>query len=230
MNGSALQLGWLIARRALAMYASIRTRSQRVSTLSLRPMSWADIYALVYAPDMPRSLPPLLVVRRLAQQFLFIIIFSIRAVLVACIWLAVLPLITVWTWRAYFAMGESAYVSCSSYPIPTLTCYQRILGGRPPKTVDRITLSPTVQLHHTAQLRVLQLDYDPIHHGHHSPGLDSHIKRHIHGSNHRSTYRPHLCSSLLATRVGLAKRSARVIRRSYGRAAPCGGSCATAWS
>lgn len=63
--------------------------------------------AIVYAPDMPSTLPPVLLVRRLIQQALFAILFGFRAMAVAVIWLAVLPWATVWTWRMYFSMGDS---------------------------------------------------------------------------------------------------------------------------
>ena len=59
---------------------------------------------------MPKRLPMLLVLRKLVQQFLSIVLFSVRAILVACIWLAILPWITLWTWRAYFAVGDWSYV------------------------------------------------------------------------------------------------------------------------
>lgn len=59
---------------------------------------------------MPTSLPPLLLIRRLAQQAFFVSLFGIRAVLIAIVWLALLPWITIWTWRVYFTMGESTYV------------------------------------------------------------------------------------------------------------------------
>lgn len=69
--------------------------------------------AVVYAPDMPSRLPPVLLIRRLAQQSFFVILFGIRAAVVGTIWLAVLPWATVWTWRMYFSMGDSTYVSFS---------------------------------------------------------------------------------------------------------------------
>lgn len=56
---------------------------------------------------MPSTLPPLLLFRRLAQQALFAILFGLRAIMVGTVWLAVLPWITIWTWRVYFTMGES---------------------------------------------------------------------------------------------------------------------------
>ncbi|KAI6167328.1 hypothetical protein EDD17DRAFT_1469209 [Pisolithus thermaeus] len=64
-------------------------------------------FTKVYAADMPDKLPPLLVVRRLAQQALFGVLFGLRAIMITTIWLAVLPWITIWTWRLYFTMGES---------------------------------------------------------------------------------------------------------------------------
>lgn len=59
---------------------------------------------------MPPTLPPVLLIRRLIQHFLFGVLFVLRAIAVAIIWLAVLPWVTVWTWRMYFSMGESTYV------------------------------------------------------------------------------------------------------------------------
>ncbi|KAL4078894.1 hypothetical protein V8B97DRAFT_2021235 [Scleroderma yunnanense] len=64
-------------------------------------------FTKVYAPNMPATLPPLLVVRRIAQQILLAIIFGLRAIMIAIVWLALLPWITIWTWRLYFTMGES---------------------------------------------------------------------------------------------------------------------------
>jgi E3 ubiquitin-protein ligase MARCH6 len=61
----------------------------------------------VYATNMPSTLPPFLLFRRLAQQALFAVLFGLRAILVGTVWLAVLPWITIWTWRVYFTMGES---------------------------------------------------------------------------------------------------------------------------
>ncbi|KIJ65205.1 hypothetical protein HYDPIDRAFT_175219 [Hydnomerulius pinastri MD-312] len=64
-------------------------------------------FTKVYATDMPATLPPLLLTRRLAQQALFACLFGLRAIMIAIVWLAVLPWITIWTWRVYFTMGES---------------------------------------------------------------------------------------------------------------------------
>src|SRR5882762_4147383 len=59
---------------------------------------------------MPLRLPPVLLIRRLAQQCLFALIFALRAIVVGIVWLALLPWATVWTWRMYFTMGDSTYV------------------------------------------------------------------------------------------------------------------------
>ncbi|KAJ3571047.1 hypothetical protein NP233_g4020 [Leucocoprinus birnbaumii] len=70
-------------------------------------------FTKVYAPDMPPRLPTILLARRLSQHVLLAIVFVLRAIAVAFIWLAVLPWVTVWTWRMYFSMGESTawYIS-----------------------------------------------------------------------------------------------------------------------
>ncbi|KAJ7173518.1 hypothetical protein C8R46DRAFT_892656 [Mycena filopes] len=68
-------------------------------------------FTKVYATDMPTRLPPVLLLRRVAQQSFFAMLFAVRAVAVATIWLAVLPWITVMSWRAYFAVGDSTQVS-----------------------------------------------------------------------------------------------------------------------
>lgn len=65
-----------------------------------------DIVA-VYAPNMPSILPVPLLIRRLAQQILYALLFGFRAVFVATIWLAVLPWLTLLAWKFYFAMGET---------------------------------------------------------------------------------------------------------------------------
>ncbi|KAG6907887.1 hypothetical protein DXG01_006994 [Tephrocybe rancida] len=71
-------------------------------------------FTKVYAPNMPSSLPPVLLVKKLIQQTLFAILFGIRGIVVGVIWLAALPWATVWTWRMYFSMGESTMFQSSS--------------------------------------------------------------------------------------------------------------------
>ncbi|KAH9172209.1 hypothetical protein EDB89DRAFT_1851386 [Lactarius sanguifluus] len=73
-------------------------------------------FTKVYADDMPGQLPVVLLLRKFAQQVAFAIIFCIRAVIVSFVWLAVLPWVTVWTWRMYFAMGNSTAWWISARP------------------------------------------------------------------------------------------------------------------
>ncbi|KAK2465700.1 hypothetical protein APHAL10511_002244 [Amanita phalloides] len=78
---------------------------------------------------MPSTLPVPLLLRRLAQQILFAILFGVRAVFVATIWLAVLPWLTLLAWRFYFATGEAIAWWISNRPrsesdeIPSLFYY-----------------------------------------------------------------------------------------------------------
>ncbi|KDQ50759.1 hypothetical protein JAAARDRAFT_81797 [Jaapia argillacea MUCL 33604] len=75
-------------------------------------------FTKVYAQDMPARLPPVLLIRRLAQQLFFALLFCVRAVVVGTIWLALLPYVTLWTWRMYFAMGDSTAWWISDRPRP----------------------------------------------------------------------------------------------------------------
>lgn len=84
---------------------------------------------LVYATDMPTRLPPVLLLRRVAQQSFFAMLFAMRAVVVAIIWLAVLPWATVMTWRTYFSMGDSTCVSTRSLENGALTHHSLVPGG-----------------------------------------------------------------------------------------------------
>ncbi|KAJ8095074.1 hypothetical protein PM082_010293 [Marasmius tenuissimus] len=77
-------------------------------------------FTKVYAPDMPSTLPPFLMMRQLAKQSFFAIIFGLRAFVVAIIWLAIVPLITVWSWRMYFSLGDNAAWWISDRPRPAL--------------------------------------------------------------------------------------------------------------
>ena len=66
---------------------------------------------------MPERLPIFLVLRQFSHQVVSAILFGLRAALVATVWLAALPWATIWTWRMYFALGNSAYVH------PSFTCW-----------------------------------------------------------------------------------------------------------
>ncbi|PFH51012.1 hypothetical protein AMATHDRAFT_143498 [Amanita thiersii Skay4041] len=73
-------------------------------------------FTKVYAPNMPSSLPLPLLIRRLAQQFFYGLLFCLRAVVVATIWLAILPWLTLMAWRMYFSMGEATASWISNRP------------------------------------------------------------------------------------------------------------------
>ncbi|KAF8159833.1 hypothetical protein B0H34DRAFT_704960 [Crassisporium funariophilum] len=100
-------------------------------------------FTKVYAPDMPSSLPPVLLIRRLIQHLFLGILFVLRAIAVATIWLGVLPFVTVWSWRMYFSMGESIAWYISDRPRPLgdseiSSLYNRFrydVTGPPPKNL-----------------------------------------------------------------------------------------------
>src|ERR1700733_16224652 len=97
---------------------------QRYASNQYIPMYLIDCWHKVYAADMPSRLPPVLLIRRLAQQCFFALIFALRAIVVGIVWLALLPWATVWTWRMYFTMGDSTYAlifSCLLIFLPDIT-------------------------------------------------------------------------------------------------------------
>ncbi|KAK7687757.1 hypothetical protein QCA50_008976 [Cerrena zonata] len=75
-------------------------------------------FTKVYSPDMPARLPITLVIRKLIQQAGLGVLFGLRGVLVATVWLAFLPWATVWTWRMYFATGDATAWWISNRPKP----------------------------------------------------------------------------------------------------------------
>lgn len=56
---------------------------------------------------MPVVLPPKLFVQQLRKKLAFAAITTLRAILVSCIWLIILPYFTVWVWRLYFFLGAN---------------------------------------------------------------------------------------------------------------------------
>ena len=56
---------------------------------------------------MPKQLPFVLFLRKFAKQLMLSALFALRGVMVAFIWLAFLPYVTVWTWRFYFIVGDN---------------------------------------------------------------------------------------------------------------------------
>ncbi|KAH9893215.1 hypothetical protein C8Q73DRAFT_746014 [Cubamyces lactineus] len=63
-------------------------------------------FTKVYSKDMPERLPFFLILRQFSLQLLSAVVFGLRTILVASIWLAALPWATIWTWRMYFSMGN----------------------------------------------------------------------------------------------------------------------------
>jgi E3 ubiquitin-protein ligase MARCH6 len=56
---------------------------------------------------MPKQLPFILFLRKFAKQLALGALFILRGAMVALIWLAFLPYVTVWTWRFYFIVGDN---------------------------------------------------------------------------------------------------------------------------
>ncbi|KAJ6580947.1 hypothetical protein B0H19DRAFT_1112979 [Mycena capillaripes] len=101
-------------------------------------------FTKVYATDMPTRLPPVLLLRRVAQQSFFALLFAVRAVAVAIIWLAVLPWVTVMSWRMYFSFGDSTAWWISDQPNPFyLAFYSEPTAVPPPDTfIARVATNP----------------------------------------------------------------------------------------
>ncbi len=148
--------GWHTARRRPAMYANTRIPSPRVSPHQASGKCFLDRTFAVYSKDMPERLPLFLILRQFSRQLASAVLFSLRAVLVASIWLAALPWVTIWTWRMYFAMGNHAYAPPFLVAQPLLT-QSTVRGGSVPSR-DRntnptfLTISPRTLLPRTPPL------------------------------------------------------------------------------
>ncbi|GBE86611.1 hypothetical protein SCP_0904900 [Sparassis crispa] len=75
-------------------------------------------FTKVYSKDMPKTLPPWLLVRQIFRQLISTLFLGIRSIVVGTMWLAVLPWVTIWTWRLYFAMGDFIAWMLSDLPRP----------------------------------------------------------------------------------------------------------------
>ncbi|EJD07670.1 uncharacterized protein FOMMEDRAFT_101037 [Fomitiporia mediterranea MF3/22] len=78
-------------------------------------------FTKVYSDNMPRQIPFILFLRKFAQKSFWACIMAIRGLMVATIWLAFLPYVTVWTWRFYFIMGENIAWWIYDHPRPSST-------------------------------------------------------------------------------------------------------------
>ncbi|KIJ55634.1 hypothetical protein M422DRAFT_199944 [Sphaerobolus stellatus SS14] len=74
-------------------------------------------FTKVYAPDMPDKVPVTIIIRKFAEQVISVILFVMRAVLVAFVWLTFLPYGTLLTWRLYFRFGNIIAWCISLHPI-----------------------------------------------------------------------------------------------------------------
>ncbi|RPD64449.1 hypothetical protein L226DRAFT_484485 [Lentinus tigrinus ALCF2SS1-7] len=100
-------------------------------------------FTKVYSKDMPERLPILLVLRQFSQQVVSAILFGLRAALVGTVWLAALPWATIWTWRMYFALGNSAawYISALKRPESDVDFYNVPATNA---TATNVTSSPNM--------------------------------------------------------------------------------------
>ena len=117
----------------------------------------ADTCLTVYSKDMPDRLPILLIMRQVSQQIASGILLILRAALVATVWLAALPWVTIKTWRLYFALGNSAYATLS-FSSWCLAHSSAVRGGSA-LYKDRRTRIHTVDLSPIPQLRMSLLPY-----------------------------------------------------------------------
>lgn len=76
---------------------------------------------LVYSPEMPEILPAWILARRAVDILAVGVRVLLRALLVATIWLVLLPYSTVWIWRLYFWVGDWFAFSANGLAVPTPT-------------------------------------------------------------------------------------------------------------
>ncbi|GJJ11157.1 hypothetical protein Clacol_005388 [Clathrus columnatus] len=63
-------------------------------------------FTKVYAVDMPDKVPLHILIRKFVEQLVAVVLFVLRTVLVAFVWLILLPYGTLLTWRVYFRIGN----------------------------------------------------------------------------------------------------------------------------
>jgi E3 ubiquitin-protein ligase DOA10 len=68
-------------------------------------------FVVVYADDMPETLPAALFIRQLLRKASGIIRITMRAIVEVFVWLIMLPYITLWVWRFYFWIGDNLALS-----------------------------------------------------------------------------------------------------------------------
>ncbi|KAG0245360.1 hypothetical protein BGX31_007432 [Mortierella sp. GBA43] len=61
----------------------------------------------IYSPEMPEVIPMRVLMGRVVRKLVKVTRFFLRGILVAFIWLVMLPYFTIWVWRLYFWIGET---------------------------------------------------------------------------------------------------------------------------
>jgi E3 ubiquitin-protein ligase MARCH6 len=98
--------------------------------------------ALAYDPNMPESLPPLMVVRHFIRQLFLALLSLARIVCVTSVWLALMPWFTMWTWNMYFTMGDSVAWTIADRPYPPpIQAWVDGLGSNTTSSVSNSTTS-----------------------------------------------------------------------------------------
>ncbi|ORX52669.1 hypothetical protein DM01DRAFT_1306354 [Hesseltinella vesiculosa] len=90
------------------------------------------VFTPIYQPDMPDRLPVEVVFRQIGRRLASSIKLVLRGLVVAIVWLVILPYSTLWTWRFYFWSGE------------TITMLAGPAGQASPPSPN-ITLEPAVE-------------------------------------------------------------------------------------
>ncbi|KAG0279290.1 hypothetical protein BGZ95_001712 [Linnemannia exigua] len=105
----------------------------------------------VYSPEMPATIPPTILIKRAFDKVGNGIQFFLRGILVAFIWLVILPYFTIWIWRLYFWIGETFAFKANGLETPmwnsttffssrhNLTAASETLAGKD-KVVDGISV------------------------------------------------------------------------------------------
>ncbi|KAG0209301.1 hypothetical protein BGX28_010404 [Mortierella sp. GBA30] len=72
----------------------------------------------IYSPEMPETLPKWMLAKKAVDTLAIGIRIILRAILVATIWLVILPYFTIWIWRLYFWVGDWFAFSANGLGVP----------------------------------------------------------------------------------------------------------------
>ncbi|THH10456.1 hypothetical protein EW146_g8363 [Bondarzewia mesenterica] len=92
---------------------------------------------------MRRHFPVALLLQCFIQHVLFAILFCMHAVVVALGWLAVLPWVTIWTWRMYFAIGNSTLARVRAAVPASMSFFYNLTTRAHPSTNITVSLLPS---------------------------------------------------------------------------------------